>query len=335
MMKAIEYQNPVYQQYLADPFIVRHSGTYYAIGTGVPEQEHNVDERSSVSFRGKVFDVLESVDLVHWQGVGPALRMLPSEYGDSYWAPEILFADGRFWMFYSVGFGDRMHHLRVAVGDHPAGPYGDTGTALTNPFSCPFAIDASPFRDEDDCLYLFYARDFLEPAGESRIGTGIVVDQLVNPTRLAGQPRVVLRPRADWQRYKRDRIIYGNVYDWHTVEGPCVRKRHGRYWCLYSGGCWQDESYGLDFAVSDHVLGPYTTGNNAGGPRLLRTVPGKVVGPGHACVVNGPDNETEYLVYHAWDPASSARLMCIDRIHWTTNGPETPGPTYTIQQLCS
>lgn len=326
-MPSIPYRNPVYPGYLADPFVFKSKGLYYAIGSG------SMPDRNDASAR--VFDILSSPDLVHWVLAGRALKPLAPEYGDTYWAPEIMCIDGRFWMFYSVGFEDRMHHLRAAVADEPAGPYEDSGVQLTNPFYCPFAIDASPFLDEDGRMYLFYARDFLNTESGSRVGTGIVVDQLLSTAKLAGEPRLVVRPRNDWQRYKKDRIIYGAVYDWHTAEGPCVRKRKGRYWCLYSGGYWQTETYGLDFAVADHVLGPYAAGDNSRGPRLLRTVPQQVIGPGHASVILGPDNETEYLVYHAWDSAMTARLMYIDRIEWTDDGPRTPGPTYTVQHVRS
>ncbi len=34
----LTYTNPIYDRYFADPFVWRHEGTYYAIGTGRPEQ---------------------------------------------------------------------------------------------------------------------------------------------------------------------------------------------------------------------------------------------------------------------------------------------------------
>ena len=62
--------------------------------------------------------------------------------------------------------------------------------------------------------------------------------------------------------------MFGGIYDWHTLEGPCVRRHGGRYYCLYSGGCWQNDTYGVDYAVADHVLGPYTDSGNEDGPRV-------------------------------------------------------------------
>ncbi|MGA8028121.1 MAG: glycoside hydrolase family 43 protein, partial [Bryobacteraceae bacterium] len=274
-MAAAEIKNPVYSGYFSDPFAWKQDERYYAFGGGEGEPK---------STRSGVFPLLESRDLLHWIPMGEALTVLDPAYGTDYWAPEIAFRDGCFWMYYSLGFGDKGHHLRVAASSEAKGRYADTGALLTNPFHCPFAIDPSPFQDDDGSWYLFYASDFLDTCDGARVGTGVVVDRLINPTQLAGEPRVVVRAHQDWQRFTENRIIYGAVYDWHTLEGPCVRKRNGRYWCLYSAGRWENDTYGIDYAVSDHVLGPYVTGDNSSGPRVLRTIPGVLSGPGHNSV---------------------------------------------------
>ena len=335
-MPDLEYKNPVYQGYFADPFVWRHDGIYYALGTGRIEAEshaaHGAAPTTGTQKPG-VFLMLHSDDFVHWTALGAALESLPPDYGNAYWAPEVAAIDGKFWLYYSVGREDKAHHLRVAVSSRPEGPYRDTGTRLTDPFTCPFAIDASPFRDGDGEWYLFYARDFLDTEGGARAGTGVVVDRMVSPTKLAGNPIQVVRAHHDWQRFMKDRIMYGGVYDWHTIEGPCVYKRNGKYWCLYSAGRWENETYGVDYAVADRVTGPYETGDNSRGARVLHTVPGKVIGPGHNCVAPGPNEGTDYIVYHAWDPGMTGRRMFIDPIEWFKDGPRCSGPTYTPQRL--
>ena len=139
-------------------------------------------------------------------------------------------------------------------------------------------------------------------------------------TQLRDEPRTVLRARHDWQRFESNRAIYNGTYDWHTVEGPCVRKRNGRYYCFYSAGRWENDTYGVDYAVADHVLGPYSDSGNESGPRVLRTIPGSLIGPGHNSIVSTPDGE-DWIVYHAWDPGMTARRMFIDRLVWTADGP--------------
>ncbi len=306
------YTNPVYPGYFADPFVLRVGDDYFAYGSG--------------SVVGDlVFEVLHSTDLVQWRSVGGALKPLADPEATTYWAPEVAVRDGQFFLYYSVGQEDRNHVIRVAVADRPEGPFIDCDVALTRQER--FAIDASPFRDPNGDWYLFYARDVLE--GE-RVGTSLAVDRLLDMTRLEGNPRTVLRATADWQLFRGQREMYGNVYDWYTLEGPFVRFFNGRYYCFYSGGAWEEENYGVSFGVADHPLGPWTEGDAARGPAILRTVPGRVLGPGHNSAVEGPAG-SEYIVYHAWDPARTARRMCIDRLTWTPDGPTCDGPTFSQQ----
>jgi GH43 family beta-xylosidase len=58
---------------------------------------------------------------------------------------------------------------------------------------------------------------------------------------------------------------------------------------------------------------------------------GNLLGPGHNSFTTGPDGTSTWIVYHAWDPAQTARRMCIDRIEWKDGWPTTSGPTWTDQ----
>lgn len=314
-MSRAPHPNPVYPEYFADPFVWQHQGVYYAIGTGPAEAAGQVEQSS------RVFPLLQSRDLVHWQVQGNALARPDAALGDNFWAPEVAYANQLFYLYYSVGHGDQRHQLRVATSPNPLGPYADVGYPLTDLDTCPFAIDPSPFQDDDGQWYLFYAQDFLDTNTGVRAGTALVVDRLLTMTQLAGSPTVVLRATQDWQRFLANRLMYGQTYDWHTLEGPCVRKHGDRYYCFYSGGRWETDSYGVDYGVADHVFGPYSDAGNENGPRVLRSQPGVKLGPGHNSIVVSPDGETEYIVYHAWDPEMTARRMCIEPLNWTPAGP--------------
>jgi GH43 family beta-xylosidase len=157
----------------------------------------------------------------------------------------------------------------------------------------------------------------------------LAVDVLESMTQLSGTARAVLAPTADWQIFRRQRPMYGQVYDWHTLEGPFVCRRQGRYVLFYSGGNWEQPTYGVSWAVADSPLGPWRETTSE---PLLRTVPGKVVGPGHNSVVVGPDGQ-DVMVYHAWDPEGTARRMFVDPLRWTPAGPELDGPTWETTDL--
>jgi beta-xylosidase len=310
--------NPVYAGYFADPFVWQHEGHYYAIGTGEMEATgHSV---------GKIFSILRSTDLFHWQFASNALVRPDASIGTHFWAPEVAFSDGRFYLYYSAGFEDKNHQLRIAVSESAIGPFEDSGKALLDPQNCPFAIDAHPFQDDDGAWYLLYARDFLDADNQARAGTALKLARLKSMTELVDPGTTVLRARFDWQRFQANREMYGKVWDWHTLEGPFVRKHDGRYYCFYSGGRWEDESYGVDYAVADSILGPWSDAGSENGPRVLHTIPGQMIGPGHNSIASGPDGE-DYIIYHAWDKDMTARQMCVDHLVWTSDGPRCEGPT--------
>src|SRR4051794_24997548 len=112
--------SPVFDGYFADPFVFRHAEAYYAIGTG-PAEAVGADASDQ-----RVFPMLRSVDFARWEVAGPALERPDRGLGQSYWAPEIVYDQGSFFLYYSVGHGDEGHHIRVATSREPTGPFRDT-----------------------------------------------------------------------------------------------------------------------------------------------------------------------------------------------------------------
>ncbi|OGX85898.1 glycoside hydrolase family 43 protein [Hymenobacter glacialis] len=323
------YTNPVYAAQFPDPFVLRHQGTYYAFGT--TGQGRAAD--------GRIFTLLTSNNLVDWTPAGGAL--MPPEDADEadFWAPEVVYHEGTFYMYYSMGGGalaDTVgHRLHVATSRTPEGPY--TQVALLDVPGSKFCIDAHPYQDTDGRWYLLYARDFTDTDNGYRPGTGLAIDRLLGMTRLAGESRTVMRARHDWTVFEKNRTmpLYGNqtFAEWHTLEGPFVRQHAGRYYCFYSGANFLTPRYGVDYCVADAVTGPYSDAGAEKGPRVLAAVAGHVRGPGHHSHVLSPNGQTEYLVYHAWNPAMTERQLCIDQLAWTAQGPRCVGPTYTAQPL--
>lgn len=317
-------QQPVIDDYLADPFIFRSAELYYAIGTGRAEADARSDSHAGAE-EASVFPLHVSSDLRSWRAAGRALIRPEPALGDSFWAPEVVVHDGMFYMYYSVGFGDRDHQLRVATSSSAPGPYRDSGAALTSLAVCPFAIDPHPFRAQDGRWYLFHARDFLDEVDERgrrvRPGTALVVHELESMLELCPEGRTILRARWDWQRFQADRFMYGARRDWHTLEGPALLEHGGNYYCFYSGGRWDSDRYGVDYAVAPSLLGPYDDTGGAEGPRLLVTERPRLLGPGHMSTFTAPDGVTPLIAYHAWDAAMTTRRCHIDRLKWTKQGP--------------
>ncbi|HVF30034.1 MAG TPA: glycoside hydrolase family 43 protein [Pyrinomonadaceae bacterium] len=306
------YLNPVYERSFPDPFVLKFGGHYYAYSTGFADN-------------GSVFSVIRSKDLVHWSDSGGAMKPLEPT-PPYYWAPEVTYSEGKFYLYYSVG-NETFMELRVAVSDRPDGGFIDAGHKLT---SEDFAIDAHVFTDDDGHRYMFYATDFLE---HSHIGTGTVVDRMLDWFSLEGKPQPVTRARFDWQVYDPVRKEKGGVR-WHTVEGPSVLKRKNVYYEMFSGGNWQNTSYGVSFAVSPSIRSTsewlqFSDGENA--LPIMRTIPDTVIGPGHNSIVRGPNNRELYCVYHRW--VGDQRVMAIDRMDFAGDRIFVVGPTHSPQPV--
>jgi GH43 family beta-xylosidase len=291
---------------------MKHLGEYWCYSTGFWRD-------------GRVFGVMRSRDLVHWSELAGAMEPFAEGY-PCYWAPEVTYHNGRFLLYYSVGNEERMQ-IRVATADHPAGPFVDSGHRLTRE---EFAIDPHVFEDTDGARYLFYAVDFLT---HTHIGTGTVVDRLIDPFTLVGRPRPVTRARFDWQVYDPNRAEKGGVR-WHTIEGPFVLKHKNRYYEMFSAGNWKNITYGVSYAVADDINAEdewAQASDGEGALPILRTLPGQVIGPGHNSVARGPDNQQLFCVYHRWAEDGSDRVLAIDRQDWAGERIIILGPSTTPQ----
>src|SRR5918999_2764879 len=87
------YTNPVYTGSMPDPFVLRHGGVYYAFGTTGGERKRD----------GRVYTVLRSTNLVDWQELGGALEAPSADPAYQYWAPEVAFDGGTFYLYYTMG----------------------------------------------------------------------------------------------------------------------------------------------------------------------------------------------------------------------------------------
>ena len=287
---ALHLDPPLWQGYCADPFVLAApDGTYVMYGTATGPLPD-----------GRVFQTLVSDDRRTWRPVGGALEV-PADPGPGaeWWAPEVAYSQGRFWMYYSRGVGHSGHQIFVAASDVATGPFVDVAGPLSGDLG--FAIDPAPFQDVEGQWWLFYATDVVEG---DRPGTILAVRRLENMTSLTGDQHVILRASADWQLYESDREIYGDRHDWHTLEGPAVIWHDGRYWLFYSGGNWQTPRYGVAAAYASSVVGPWV---QAADHPFITSAGTGLIGPGHCSVVADRDDGLIDVFLHAWDPGRGRR----------------------------
>lgn len=101
-------------------------------------------------------------------------------------------------------------------------------------------------------------------------------------------------------------------------EAPFVLKRNGIYYFMYSSGSCHDHTYRVQYATSDHPLGPY----EYKGCILETNDDGTVHGPGHHSILKEGDDY--YIVYHRHDNPHSNRgfhrQLCMDKMEFAADG---------------
>ncbi len=243
----------------------------------------------------KGYEVFVSGDLVHWQRKG---RAFEDPRGGA-WAPEVFHhrrGDGKFYLYYTDNMpgkhGPLDKQIGVAISDSPLGPFKDQRVLATA------SIDAHLFQDDDGSLCLYY----VELAG----GFKIIAQPMADPMRKQGEPTIVIRPTEPWEKCS------GEV-----TEGPFMLKHKGTYYLTYSGTGADSPDYGIGYATSQSRTGPFE--KHAGNPIARRG--GQVLGPGHHCVVAGPNGRL-WLVYHQkWNADRSFhRFLAIDPLWFDQNG---------------
>ena len=322
------YSNPFWPRSFPDPFILKVRGRYYAYAT-----EHETYPPAG----SWVFPILTSTDLVHWSEVGKALPALGQPY-TRYWAPEVTVHNGQFFLYYAVHTTEFAGSIRVAVAERPEGPFVDSGHDLTGHL-LPWAIDPHVFRGQDGQWYLYMTIEYWnEPDGF--VGSGNAVDRLIDPFTLEGRITRVTPPRHPWQLFEAQREARGGV-DWYTVEGPTVIPHRGRYYEMFSGGCYYRDNYAVSYATSETPMGPNgmqdTSWHDWEGTEvngfLIQGDREHMISPGHNSFVLGPNNADLYIAYHAWQQDKTERRPCLDRLFWHGNDLWTAAPTYTPQPV--
>jgi xylan 1,4-beta-xylosidase len=237
------------------------------------------------------YEVFVSKDLVHWESKGKCY----ADQRGGVWAPDVFYharGNKRFYLYYTADNPKGGKLIGVAVADSPLGPFKDHGTLAES------AIDAHLFCDDDGKLYLYHA--------DLKDGFKIVAQEMKDPVTKSGEPVVVIRPTQGWEKVK------GEV-----TEGPWMMKYHGVYYLMYSGSGANGPDYAIGYATSSSPMGSFE--KYSANPIAKRG--GGIFGPGHHCVVKGPDGKW-WMFYHqkADDQVNWNRFVAMDRLWFDEAG---------------
>lgn len=273
--------NPVIPGYFADPTIKKFGDTYYMYAT---------TDGSGAGFGPA--QVWTSKDFVNW-------TLMPMNWPDSHWiwAPDVIrHTDGRYYYFYC-----QPCIIHCGVSETPRGPWknilGESEAVLVPDRFVTNAItlDGQTFVDDDGSVYLYWGTwGIYKGFG---CGTG--------------------KMTPDLKGFTETRLI-PNTEAVDFFEAPFVLKRNGIYYFMYSSGSCHDHTYRVQYATSDHPLGPY----EYKGCILETNEDGTVHGPGHHSILKEGDDY--YIVYHRHDNPHSNRgfhrQLCMDKMEFAADG---------------
>lgn len=287
-----EYKNPVYNGY-ADPDVLYYDGTYYLYGTGG---------------WGDWYRVHTSKDLIHWENKGYCLDHDLWGETNSYWAPDVKYINGRFYMVVSCN-----EKIGLAVSDSPLGPFTEYSSGILYEHS----IDGHLFVDDDGQVYMYFVSWNTPTYGIY----GVKLTQ--NMTLSRKSLTLIMTPTEEWE------CDMGRI-----TEGPYMLKHNGLYYITYSGSSYESPWYAVGYAVSDSPLGTY----NKYQLNPIMVGNSQVHGTGHHCIVQSPDGEEMLIVYHCHNNVENVHMrhICVDRIRFSpvegeADRLEVYGPTVTGQ----
>ncbi len=217
-----------------------------------------------------------------------------SAYSSDYWAPEIHFIGGRWYIYVCADDGSNENHrMYVLSCDTPDGDYTMLGK-ITDPTD-KWAIDGTVMQYAGELWFIWSGWE-----GDTDGGQNLYIAHMSDPAHIDGERVRISAPIFGWE--KKGMPIN---------EAPSVLYHRGKIFLFYSAsGSWTD----------DYCLGMLTLTGRPDRPSAWVKSPLPVLtkaetayGPGHCCFVSG--DKEDYIVYHAnlesgtgWD-ARSIRIQ--------------------------
>lgn len=270
--------NPVIPGDFADPSVIRAGNTYYAAGTSSEWAPH--------------YPLFTSNDLVHWKQQGYLLPQTPAWASSSFWAPELFYRNGTFYVYYTARKKeDSISCIGVATSTDIAKGFTDHGPVLEFGKE---AIDAFIVEDSGK-LYMSFKAYGLDNRPIELLCYELSDDGL----KTVGEPFMLLRDD-----------------DKAGLEGQCIIKRNNYWYIFYSAGgcCGSKCSYHVNVARAPSLKGPYTKYES--NPVLSGYDAWKCTG--HGTIVQTAKGE-DYYVYHAYskeDEVYTGRQGMLGRLEW-------------------
>lgn len=280
--------NPVVKGWYADPEGIIFGQQYWVFPTYSDKYEKQV-----------FMDAFSSKDLINWTKHEKVLDTAAIKWAKiAMWAPSIIKKDKKYFLFFAandIQNEQTLGGIGVAVADQPQGPYRDyLGKPLLNKIvNGAQPIDQFVFKDKDGQHYMIYG-------GWKHC----------NITKLAPDFKSL-------QNFE-DGSTFKEITPEGYVEGPFVFIRNGKYYFMWSEGGWGGPNYKVAYAISDSLFGPFKRIGT-----VLQQNPEIATGAGHHSVIQIPNTDEYYIVYHRrpkGETAANHRETCIEKMEFDDQG---------------
>lgn len=258
------------------------------------------------NWNGDYFEVFSSVNLKDWHSQGVILNF-KSDISWAYknaWAPTIIekkISDNTYKYFF---YFTAEKKIGVAVSTHPTGPFIDSGKAIITKFpegvNRGQNIDPFVFNDpRSGKNYLYWGNYFM------------AVCEL-------NEDMISIKPNST-------RVMIEN--DEYHSEAINVFYRKGKYYFLWSKNDTRSPDYEVRYVTSDNPCGPINPSESK--VILSKNVENGIYSTGHNSVINIPNTDKWYIVYHRFQRPDAINLgtdagfnreVCIDVLQFDKEG---------------
>lgn len=294
--------------------IVKYNGVYHVWGTG-----------------NQIYH-LTSTDLISWSVASPVfasgtwpswINTYVSGFAGFFWAPECIYMNGRYYMYYSCSTGGRPCAIGVATSTDLVN-WTDQGVVVYSTTSSTYgSIDPALFADASGNYWMTFGSHL----------TGIWLAQ-INPS--TGK-------RLNSTLYN----IAGNGNSSSEHEASYVIRSGSYYYLFYNKGvccAGTSSTYYVQMGRATSPTGPYYDRNGnalaSGGGTTVLSSSGQYIGPG--CIGLFQENGYNYLTYHYYDSEQSgAPMLSVGNIGWDASAwpfitqDWIPAGTYQVRNLNS
>ena len=231
--KVFRYTNPITKDTaiaMRDHAIIRVGDKWYSTGTSLP-----VWTGPNPGVR-----LLVSDDMINWKQHSMIIdaAKLPADcpYDGRFWAPEIHFIKGKYWLTVNSGKvtpqdpkGMANHNVWLLSADKVTGPY----KLVNGPITAQYNNDATIFEDADGQVYFYCSGNGLFQA-KFDLEKGKIIGEL--------------------QKFRSAKDSVNPKWMWGGIEGPYVLKREDTYFMFFS--TWT-RGYEVGLLKSKSPLGPW------------------------------------------------------------------------------